>query len=266
MTQRSAAPLASRRRPALARPALRLVALGVVAATLTGCNAMQRLSEVGEPPKMSTIENPVESASYRPVSMPMPTPQRAEPSVNSLWRPGARAFFEDQRADEVGDILTVVVNIQNERANLSNATSRSRDANESAGLPGLLGFESRLGAILPDEVDPANLIGAESESGSTGTGTIRRSETVDVKLAAVVLQKLPNGNLVVAGRQEVRVNNELRELAVTGVVRPQDISSANTITVDKIAEARISYGGRGTISDVQQPRYGQQIFDIIFPF
>lgn len=248
------------------RPFVRLMAAGLAAVTLAGCNAGQRLSEVGGAPKMSRIENPAENSQYRPVSMPMPTPERAEPNVNSLWRPGARAFFEDQRADEVGDILTVVVNIQNERANLSNATSRSRNASESAGLPGFLGFETQLDNILPNGVNAESLISAESDSGATGTGSIRRSETVDVKLAAVVLQKLPNGNLVVAGRQEVRVNNELRELAVTGVVRPQDISSANTITVDKIAEARISYGGRGTISDVQQPRYGQQIFDIIFPF
>jgi flagellar L-ring protein precursor FlgH len=244
----------------------RNLALGLVLVALTGCNAIQRLSEVGEPPKMSTIENPVEARNYRPVSMPMPRVEEQDPNSNSLWRPGSRAFFKDQRANDVGDILTVVVNIQNENAALTNATSRSRGANESAGLPGFLGFESQLNKILPDAVDPGNLISAESDSGSTGTGTILRSETIDVRLAAVVLQVLPNGNLVVAGRQEVRVNNELRELQVTGVVRPQDIRSDNTIDVDKIAEARISYGGRGTISDVQQPRYGQQIFDIIFPF
>ncbi len=255
MTQRSAV-----------RPLFRLAVLGVAAATLAACNAGQRLSEVGSAPRMSHIENPMEDSNYRPVSMPMPTPQRAEANVNSLWRPGARAFFEDQRASDVGDILTVIINIENERASLSNATSRSRGASESAGLPGFLGFESQLDNLLPNAVDPSNLVSAESDSSSTGAGSIRRSETVDVKLAAVVLQRLPNGNLVVAGRQEVRVNNELRELAITGVVRPQDISSSNAITVDKIAEARISYGGRGTISDVQQPRYGQQVFDIIFPF
>ncbi|WP_404384824.1 flagellar basal body L-ring protein FlgH [Caenispirillum salinarum] len=250
----------------LPAPVVRGLALGLAVVALSGCNAIQRLSEVGEPPKMSTIENPVEARNYRPVSMPMPRVQEADPNVNSLWRPGSRAFFKDQRANDIGDILTVVVNIQNENAALSNSTNRSRGANESAGLPGFLGFESQLGAILPDEVDPGNLLSAESDSGSSGSGTIQRSETIDVRLAAVVTQVLPNGNLVVAGRQEVRVNNELRELQVTGVVRPQDIRSDNTIDVDKIAEARISYGGRGTISDVQQPRYGQQIFDIIFPF
>lgn len=249
-----------------ARPAARVLAVAVAAASLAACNAGQRLSEVGGPPRMSQIENPVETKTYRPVSMPMPTPQQVEPGTNSLWRPGARAFFEDQRAGDVGDILTVLINIEGDRASLSNSTSRARGANESAGLPAFLGFESQLGAFLPDEVQPDNLIGAESESGTTGTGTIRRSETIETKLAAVVTQVLPNGNLVVAGRQEVRVNNELRELAVTGVVRPQDISSGNTILLEKIAEARISYGGRGTLSDVQQPRYGQQIFDIIFPF
>lgn len=245
---------------------VRSLALGLMATALTGCNAIQRLSEVGEPPKMSTIENPVEASNYRPVSMPMPQAEELDSNVNSLWRPGSRAFFKDQRANNVGDILTVVVNIENQNANLSNSTSRSRGASESAGLPAFLGFESQLGAILPDEVDPSDLLSAESDSDSSGSGSISRSETIDMRLAAVVLQVLPNGNLVVAGRQEVRVNNELRELQVTGVVRPQDIRSDNTIDVDKIAEARISYGGRGTISDVQQPRYGQQIFDIIFPF
>lgn len=250
----------------LSRPLARTAVIGLLVATLTGCNALQRLSEVGEAPEMSQIRNPVEEQNYRPVSMPMPTPQDIEPNNNSLWRPGSRAFFKDQRASDVGDILTVLVDIQGEGANLTNTTSRTRDASESAGIPGLLGFESKLDAILPNAVDADELVAANSGSNAAGSGSINRSETIETKLAAVVLQELPNGNLVIAGRQEVRVNNELRELSVTGVVRPQDIRSDNTIALDKIAEARISYGGRGTISDVQQPRYGQQIFDIIFPF
>lgn len=233
---------------------------------LSACNTLERLSEVGEPPKMTAIENPVQRRDYRPVTMPMPTPEVAAPNPNSLWRPGARAFFKDQRAGEVGDILTVVVNISGEKAELSNETSRTRDASESAGLPNLLGAETSLPNVFPNAVNPSNLVNLNQDSAHTGTGSIEREETVNIRLAAVVLQVLPNGNLVIAGRQEVRVNAELRELQVTGVIRPQDIRSDNTIAWDKIAEARISYGGRGTISDVQQPRYGQQIFDIVFPF
>lgn len=248
------------------RPFLTAAAITAAALTLTACNTLERLSEVGAEPKMSAIENPVQKRDYRPVSMPMPAPEVAAPAANSLWRPGARAFFKDQRASEVGDILTVVVDIDGEKAELDNATSRTRGATESAGVPNMLGLETSLGKILPDGVDASNLASVDTGSTHSGSGTIDRKETVNIRLAAVVLQVLPNGNLVIAGRQEVRVNAELRELGVTGVIRPQDISSENTINWDKIAEARISYGGRGTISDVQQPRYGQQIFDIIFPF
>lgn len=248
------------------RPTVTVTAIVCVALGLSACNAMKRLSEVGEEPQMSNIENPVQKRDYRPVSMPMPAPEVAEPAANSLWRPGSRAFFKDQRASEVGDILTVIVDIDGEKAELDNATQRTRGAAESAGVPSMLGLESSLDKVFPNDVDPSNLASVNSDSTHTGSGTIDREETINIRLAAVVLQVLPNGNLVIAGRQEVRVNAELRELAVTGVIRPQDIRSDNTIAWDKIAEARISYGGRGTISDVQQPRYGQQIFDIIFPF
>ena len=243
-----------------------LVCIAALAASLSACNALQLMSEVGSGPQLSAVTNPQEARDYRPVSMPMPTPEASLPAPNSLWRPGARAFFKDQRASEIGDILTVVVNVSGERAQLTNQTSRSRGNSENAGLPAFLGAEANLGNFLPDAVNPANLVGLSSDSSHSGTGSIQREETINLRLAAVVLQILPNGNLVIAGRQEMRVNTELRELAVTGVIRPQDIRSDNTINWDKIAEARISYGGRGTISDVQQPRYGQQIFDIIFPF
>jgi flagellar L-ring protein precursor FlgH len=82
----------------------------------------------------------------------------------------------------------------------------------------------------------------------------------------VVTQVLPNGNLVVAARQEIVVNSELRELKVTGVVRPQDIASDNTVLHDRMAEARIQYGGRGQMTDLQSPRWGQQLMDILLPF
>jgi flagellar L-ring protein precursor FlgH len=235
-------------------------------ASLSACTTFKRLSEIGQPPRMSEMENPTLKKDYQPVSMPMPAPVMAQPNPNSLWRPGARAFFKDQRAGEVGDILTVIVDISNEQATFDSEISRTRGNKESADLTAFLGYESQLANILPDGIDPASLTAFGSDSAHTGAGGITRKETVSMRLAAVVLQILPNGNMVIAGKQEVRVNGELRELTVTGVIRPEDIRSDNTIYWHQIAEARISYGGRGSVSDMVEPRYGQQIYDILFPF
>jgi flagellar L-ring protein precursor FlgH len=242
-----------------------LAAVLVAGTMLGGCNTLTRLSQVGEEPPLTNIQNPTALPTYQPVSMPMPPPVTEERQANSLWRTGSRAFFKDQRANQVGDILTVVIEI-NDDARLNNTTNRSRTAGEEADLSAFLGFESQLHKILPDEVDPTNLVDANSDSSTTGAGTVNRREDINLRVAAVVTQVLPNGNLVLTGRQEVRVNYEMRELLVAGIIRPEDITSTNTVDYDKIAEARISYGGRGQITDVQQPRYGQQVFDILFPF
>lgn len=257
-------PARGRRR--LTRALALTVAAGLLAGGLSGCNTLKRLSEVGDAPTMSEVENPTLDKNYQPVSMPMPTPQVAQPNPNSLWRPGARAFFKDQRASTIGDILTVVVAIQDESATLENSLTRGRSADETAGVDSLAGYETSFNRFLPEAVNPADLIDFGSTSDHAGTGSYGRSETINIRLAAVVLQVLPNGNLVIAGKQEVRVNRELRELTVTGVIRPQDVASDNTVNWDKIAEARITYGGRGTVSDMVEPRYGQQVYDILFPF
>jgi flagellar L-ring protein precursor FlgH len=243
----------------------RLLPLLAAGLLLAGCNAATRLSEIGRGPQFSEIENPTETPNWRPVSMPMPAPREPAGNPNSLWRPGARAFFRDQRAAQVGDILTVLVQIRDE-AQLENSSSRTRNNSETLGLPAMLGLQSSINRILPNDVSAANLIQGNSTSGSSGSGQIQRTETVTLRVAATVTQILPNGNFVIAGKQEVRVNNEMRELAVKGVLRPQDIQSDNTVRHDRLAEARIAYVGRGTISDVQQPRYGQQLLDIILPF
>ena len=249
------------------RPAARtaVVAIAASALALGGCNALNRLANVGEEPPLTQIENPVQTPGYRAVSMPMPAPRPVERNANSMWRTGSRAFFKDQRANDVGDILTVLINL-NDSATITNETSRQRSAGETAGLPRFLGFETELGTVFPDAISPAALVDATSTGRHTGTGSIEREERVTLRIAAVVTQVLPNGNYVVHGRQEVRVNFEKRELQVAGVIRPEDITSTNTIEYDRMAEARVAYGGRGQITDVQQPRYGQQVFDIIFPF
>lgn len=242
-----------------------VVAALILATALGGCRTLDRLAGVGEDPSMTPIQNPTLMANYQPITMPMPAPITDQRQPNSLWRPGSRAFFKDQRATQVGDILTVLVEIE-DQATLDNSTTRERDAAEEAGLDNFLGFESQLHKIFPDAIDPTNLVTADSASSSTGTGTVDRQEDIELKVAAVITQILPNGNMVLQGRQEVRVNAEVRELMVAGIIRPEDITSVNTINYEKIAEARIAYGGRGMLSDLQQPRYGQQIYDIIFPF
>ena len=247
------------------RFALQATVFTMAALSLAGCNTLQRLSEVGEPPKVSGIEDPTRKSGYQPVSLPMPNPTQPAAGVNSLWRPGARAFFKDQRANEIGDILTVAVSMT-DSASMSNITKAASSNSESSAPFGLLGLENSVNKVLPNSVSATSLWNFGSTSGVNGTGSVNRSETVTINMAAVITQKLPNGNLVISGKQELRVNSELRELSVTGVIRPEDISSSNTVSSEKIAEARISYGGRGTVSDVQQPRWGQQLFDAISPF
>ncbi len=233
--------------------------------SLTACSSMDRLANVGNPPPMTAIENPQLKTDYRPVSMPMPAPVAEKKQPNSLWASNRKNFFKDQRASDVGDILTVLVNIQ-DTAELDNETERTRNNGETAQLPALGGYEASLGRILPQAIDPASITDLGSTSRSVGSGTVEREEEIEVKLAALITQILPNGNLVINGSQEVLVNFEKRILKIDGVIRPEDISTNNTINHDQIAEARIIYGGEGHITDVQQPRYGQQVYDILFPF
>ena len=239
--------------------------LALASTALTACSAGERLAEVGRAPQMSGIENPTTDPNYRAVSMPMPAPEIVRKEKNSLWASNRQTFFEDQRADNVGDILTVMIDIK-DKAELDNETERTREADEGAGLNALLGYEASLAEILPENVNNAALVGATSESGHKGSGKIDREEKIQMKLAATVTQILPNGNLVIQGRQEVRVNFEKRILELAGVIRPEDIGIDNAISYDKVAEARVSYGGKGQITDVQQPRYGQQVYDVLFPF
>lgn len=246
---------------ALARPLL----IAVLVCGLAACGTAERLRDVGRAPDLTPVASPAARPDHVPVVMPMPAPEIEIRQPNSLWQTGARAFFKDQRASRVGDILTVVINIRDSAA-VNNTTARSRKNTEDANLPNFLGFESKLEKVLPDEVDPESLVDFGSASGSTGAGSVKRREDVALTVAAIVTQVLPNGNLVIEGHQEVRVNFERRDLSVAGVVRPEDITNRNTINHTQIAEARIAYGGRGQLTDVQQPRYGQQIYDILFPF
>jgi flagellar L-ring protein precursor FlgH len=242
----------------------RVVVSLTAAILLSACNVTDRVMGIGAAPELSHIDSKVVKT-RQPVRLPMPRQRLVRHQPNSLWRPGSRAFFKDQRANQIGDILTVNIVIDDE-ATIENETARSRSGTEDASLGALLGYEAALSRILPEAISNTSLIDADSDSSFAGSGTVDRKETINLTVAAIVSQLLPNGNMVIAGSQEVRVNYEKRVLTVSGVVRPEDISSTNTIRHTQIAEARISYGGVGQLTDVQQPRYGQQLFDIVFPF
>ena len=232
---------------------------------LPACGALQRLSEVGRPPAMTATANPTLDPKWRPVTMPMPHAEATPTVPASLWRTGSRAFFKDQRAAQVGDIVTVVVNTT-DTANVQNASSEVQNGSETMGVPNLFGLESSFPKLFGKAVNASSLVSTSSAGNAGGTGIIKRNEAIALRLAGTITQVLPNGNLVVAASQEMRVNNELRVLQVSGVIRPQDIASDNTVSHDRMAEARISYGGRGQLTTIQTPRYGQQMMDILLPF
>ena len=236
-------------------------ALLLTAATafLSACSTYDRLSDVATGgPKLASMTNPAPQ-----VSVPMPQPPAEPRGRDSLWQPGARSFFHDPRASRVGDIITVSVAVA-DTAKLSNQTSRSRTNSDDASLTNFFGLE-KVPAVTAAG-GGGQLVNMGSDSSNVGAGAVARSETVNMTLAALVTQVLPNGNMVIAGHQQMKINGELRDLTVTGIVRTEDITSSNTIDLTQIAEARINYGGRGTVSDVQTPRIGSQLYDILMPW
>lgn len=238
------------------------VPLTACACILLGC---ARADHIGKAPSFSDAGETEEHRAMVTSSLPLRLDEVREVDQASLWSGTRNSLLGDRRALEQGDILTVVIEID-ERAEISNATDRSRSGEEQLGVPALGGLPQRLDARLPEGATSSELVGINSTSRSAGDGSVKRTEKLTLRIAATVVKVLPNGVLVIEGTQEIRVNFELRELLVTGYVRPADISRQNEITYDKIASARVSYGGRGQITDVQQPRYGQQILDAILPF
>jgi|CXWL01.1.fsa_nt_gi flagellar L-ring protein precursor FlgH len=263
---------------------MRRLALIALAAGAAGCVSTDTLGDVAQDavaapgvayaaarraaqaPQLAPVGTPAGLTGGQQQTMPQPEPVYYEtPRPNSLWRAGSRSFFNDQRASRVGDILTVQIEID-DKAELSNSSNRTRSASTSAGVSNFFGLETSVGRLFGGGFDPENLVGAEAESDHTGQGAINREEKIELTVAAVIVDRLPNGNLVIAGRQEVRINAELRELTVSGIIRPEDISASNTISHEQIAEARIAYGGRGQISAVQRPNIGQRVADAITPW
>ncbi len=238
---------------------MRKIWVGLV--VLAGCGS---LNKVGRAPEFSPLAgNSEHSAMYS--ALPQTADNRGPTEQSSLWTSQRSSLLGDHRASKRGDILTVVAQID-DQATINDSSGRSRTASDKVGVPSLFGIPQRLDAILPNGATSASLVSANSATTFAGTGNVARKEKVTLRLAATVVEELPNGVLRIEGQQQVRVNNEMRELLVSGFVRPDDISRQNEITYDKIADAQISYGGRGQISDVQQPAWGQQVVDQIMPF
>lgn len=243
-----------------------IIAFGVFA--IEGCAS--RLDHLVNAPSMSAPGAP--RSAVPPVSAERMAlanhvgPAEAEPKTSgSLWRSGPASLFGDRRARTLGDILTVVIEI-NDEAEFKNRTDRTRDAQDGLSVPNFFGLPGLAQDVLPGGADLDPAIDVSSSSSANGDGNIKREEKLTLQVAATVVKVLPNGHMVISGNQEVRVNHELRDLQVAGIIRPEDISRLNTITYEKIADARIVYGGRGVISDVQQPRYGQKILDAVMPY
>lgn len=235
-----------------------LVCAGLLAGLIAGC---AEIEDLRDPQVSDLVLDPNQMAEVKSIQVPMPPPapvtasKRAEAS--SLWDTGSTSFFRDRRATKVGDLVTVMIDI-NDRAQLQNASERSRSNSRDVSDPDVLNFDI--------ETDSGSLLGLESDSQSRGQGSIQRNENIRLRVAALIIRVLPNGHFVIAGRQEVKVNAELRELRIAGIIRPADIAVNNTVDYDKIAEARITYGGRGQISNVQKPKYGDDVLEILLPY
>ncbi len=238
-----------------------LVPLAMFAATaLTGC--ADKMADFNKEPALTPVGAGLKPNRVAELSdTPPPMPQKRG---NSLWTDSGSDLFRDPRANRVGDVVTVKIAIK-DKASLDNTSQRSRDSKNNLDLSNSYDLSYANGNFAGKG---SGKVGSDISSGTStkGAGAITRSESIELLVAAVVSEVLPNGNLVVSGTQEVRVNQEVRVLNVAGVLRPRDIATDNTVSYDKIAEARISYGGRGRVSEVQNPGWGQQLIDLFAPF
>lgn len=235
---------------------------GCVALLLSGCG---RTGHLGRQPDMSDARSGDEFEAMVTPSILHPERFASPQAASSLWAGSNSSLVRDRRATQRGDILTVVIEI-NDRAEMSNSSGRQRSAADAVSVRQSAGITQHVDRRLPEGASMASLIDADSTSSYRGSGNIARRDRVTLRVAATVVERMPNGILRIEGTQEVRVNYELRNLTVSGFVRPQDIARSNEVAYDRIAGARISYGGRGQVMDVQQPRYGQQIADMLSPY
>ena len=244
----------------------KFTSLTLASLVITSCSTaqMDRLEWLGKEPPMAPVEPKTQN---EPIKWPIVAAKEGymTRSNNSLWSKNSKDFFKDGRATRVGDILTVKIRI-NDRAELDNKTERKRTETDTTGVPSFFGLQNKLLNPLPGDANPSSLISTSAQLDNSGEGIIEREEIIETVVAAVVTDVLPNGNMLIYGSQEVRVNFEVRQLTIQGVIRPADIDPQNEIQYSQIAEARISYGGKGVITDIQQPRLGNQLADILSPW
>jgi flagellar L-ring protein precursor FlgH len=256
------------RREPRAKIPFAMILLTASTLNLTACGSVvDKLSKVGQRPELNEVANPQTRPDYKPLSWPLPDPEAPSTRTsNSLWQPGSRAFFRDQRASRVGDILRVNVAIA-DQAKIDNTNNVKRDSDQSVSAPVFLGLERVFRKkITGNETTTEPLLDITGSTQSKSTGTVDRRETIKTQVAALVTQVLPNGNLAIDGSQEILINQEIREISVKGVIRPQDINTDNTIDSSQIAQARVVYSGRGQLTDIEKPRWGHQVIEAVAPF
>lgn len=236
---------------------IRYLFMAALAVAAGGCQTHDNLLTG---PELSPVG---EGLAVRRDALPVSFAAPRRTSFQSLWTPADNDMFKDIKARSVGDVVTVNISID-DKAQFDNTSDRSRKSDVSLGFGALLDWTNFSG--LGKTGNASGNLGVQSGSTSSGSGSIDRSEKLKLSIAAVVTEELPNGNLLLSGSQEVMVNNEVRVLNIAGIVRPSDISTDNAVSYDKIAEARISYGGRGRISDVQKPAWGHRVYDAVVPF
>lgn len=248
--------------------ALTMACILTASTILSGCQStLDKLDHINKPPPMTEVKNPITEPDYQPLTWPMPsTPAPEREYANTLWQPGARAFFRDGRASRVGDILKVNVQI-NDRLQFTNRTEASRVTTDNSTSAETLGLAEKASKIIPQlRFNPTALTDIAGNNNVRGSGVINRQDIITTQIAALITQRLPNGNFVIEGAQEILMNQDVREVSVSGVVRPEDIKSDNTIDSTQVAQARIVYTSRGQLSDQQKPRWGGQVIDAISPF
>lgn len=186
-------------------------------------------------------------------------------SEGSLWPGEQHSLYADHKARTTGDILTITI-AEKASASKMASTDSDRSSSISASLPNLLGLEnSNLLAQNPN-LDLSALVKADFANSFEGSGKTVRKEDLVASLTTQVIQVYPNGNLKIRGGKEVRVNNETQVIYLTGIVRPVDIMANNTIDSKHVLNARISYTGKGAISDKQHPGWLTRVIDNVWPF
>lgn len=243
-----------------------LLFLVCTVANLPGCMILEDLSNIGDPPEISEIQDPTLIKDYKPVSMPMPvSPTASSSSVNSLWQNGSRAFFKDQRASRVGDVVTVDIKFD-QKAKIDSKFKTNRTNTQNYAIPNMFGYDKYYKKVFPSTIDPNKLETINSSTSVDSEGKREATDSLDIKIAATIIQILPNGNMVLQGRREVRISGEVRTLELKGIIRREDITAGNRIRYSKIAEARISDVTKGEISDLNETPWGQQLLNKILPF